>query len=214
MASFPRALSHEWPCADNLSIGQGAEESVLELNGVDDEAIGTFTFSFKGRQPFRVANHLHLALFDGVASIEEALEAKTRPGIGSIHQGTGLLGVLLGVVFDHLVVAVSRSFICPAHPKELPTVRVIDADDRLVRDPIRAEDGLVGPEEAVATLHNKFGVERDVVLFAGSRSRKLFVPDSPGVPSNEMIVGSSCLHGPSSWDEAMFKDFLKHEEVA
>ena len=32
VASSSSALSHEWPFADNLSIGQGAEESVLELN--------------------------------------------------------------------------------------------------------------------------------------------------------------------------------------
>ena len=127
VASLSFALS-----SNDLGIGQGAKESTLELNGVNDEPMRSFTFAFNGRQPFRVACHLHLSLLDRVSSVEEILEAKTGPGVGSIDQSFGFWSVLLAVVFDELVVTVAGRLIGSADPEKLAVVGIIHTDDGLI----------------------------------------------------------------------------------
>ena len=107
MASFPFALS----LPDGLGVGQGAEKGTLELNAVDNQPMGTLSLPFQSRQPFRVADHPHVAFTDDVACLEIFSETSPVFGVGAVDESSTLRGVLLHVVFQELIVAVASRLI-------------------------------------------------------------------------------------------------------
>ena len=212
-ASFSSALPHERSLADDLGVGEGAKEGILEVDGIDDETISPFTLSFESRQPFRVAYHLHLPLPDGVASIEEALESKTRPGVGSVHQCSRLRRVLLEVVLDHLVVAVASGFIGSADPEELSVVGIVHTNDGFVGHPVRTQNRLISAKQSVAALDHQLRVKSHIVLLSGSRSRELLVANRPGMSGDKVVMRPARFVGPSPGNQAMLQNLFEDKQV-
>ena len=64
-------------------------------------------------------------------------------------------------------------------------------------------------KQTVPTLHDELSVKGHIVLLPGSRSRKLHATHRPGMPTDEVVVGSPCLDKPSTSDETVFQDFLQ-----
>ena len=114
---------------------------------------------------------------DRLAALEVGLQTRPCIGIGACREGFTLRGILVLVLFHFRVVPHSGDLVWSVNPGKLTIHRVIRANDVLVGDPIRTNDGLIRPEQSTAALDHKLGIKGNVLLLTGSRSRELFPPN-------------------------------------
>ena len=116
---------------------------------------------------------------------------------------------MLKVVLHERVVPTAGGFVSPVDPEKYSIDGIMHTHNALIADPVWTQNCLISAEKSIATLHNKSGVECNVVLFAGSPSRKLFASNRPWVSTDKMVVRPPSLVGPPCRDEAMLQDFLQ-----